>query len=391
MKVKQIYEILNTVIGETLGKTDLVTEDLTNIVEVGKELFDNGDSAVDNYVKKLIDHIGKVIFVNRTYGGRAPSMLMEDWEYGSVMQKIDADLPDSVENPAWSLVDGQHYEQDTFHAPKGVTVKFFNGLTTFQVNFSISHETVKESFDNVTQLNGFFSMLETKINTRLTIDTDNLIMRTLNNFIGLTLNNEYTNGDYSTKSGIRAINLLALYKEENPTSTLTVSEALHDLSFIKFASYYISLTSDRLETAGVLYNIGGRVRFTPKELQRITLLSEFAKRANVYLQSDTFHNEFTKLPNAEIVAYWQGSGTDYKFANTSKINIKANDGANGVEVEASGILGVIRDRDSCAVNKYRRKVTSHYNANGDFVNYFYKQEARYYNDTNENFVVFFVA
>lgn len=391
MKVKQIYEILNTVIGETLGKTDLVAEDLTNVVEVGTELFNSGDGMVDNYVKKLINHIGKVIFVNRTYSGRAPSMLMEDWEYGSVMQKIDADLPDSVENPAWNLVDGQHYEQDTFHAPKGVTAKFFNGLTTFQVDFSISHETIKESFDNVTQLNGFFSMLETKINTRLTIDTDNLIMRTLNNFIGLTLNSEYADGNYSAKSGIRAINLLALYKEENPTSTLTVAEALHDLSFIKFASYYISLTSDRLETAGVLYNIGNRVRFTPKDLQRITLLSEFAKRANVYLQSDTFHNEFTKLPNAETVAYWQGSGTDYKFANTSKINIKANNGVDGVEVEASGILGIIRDRDACAVNKYKRKVTSHYNANGDFVNYFYKQEARYYNDTNENFVVFFIA
>lgn len=392
MKVKQIYEILNTVIGETLGKTDLVAEDLTNIVEVGTEIFNNGDGAVDNYVKKLIDHIGKVIFVNRTYGGRAPSMLMEDWEYGSVMQKIDADLPDSVENPAWDLVDGQHYEQDTFHAPKGVTVKFFNGLTTFQVDFSISHDTVKESFDNVTQLNGFFSMLETKINTRLTIDTDNLIMRTLNNFIGLTINAEYADGNYSDGSGVRAINLLALYKEENPDSDLTVAEAMHDLSFIKFASYYISLTSDRLETASTLFNIGGRTRFTPKDLQRITLLSEFAKRANVYLQSDTFHNEFTKLPNAETVAYWQGSGKDYKFGNTSKVNVAANNGnGNSVSVNISGILGVIRDRDSCAVNKHKRKVTSHYNANGDFVNYFYKQEARYYNDTNENFVVFFIA
>lgn len=392
MKVKQIYEILNTVIGETLGKTDLVAEDLTNIVEVGNEVFDNGDGAVDNYVKKLIDHIGKVIFVNRTYSGRAPSMLMEDWEYGSVMQKIDADLPDSVENPAWALKDGQHYEQDTFHAPKGVTVKFFNGLTTFQVDFSISHDTVKESFDNVTQLNGFFSMLETKINTRLTIDTDNLIMRTLNNFIGLTINAEYPTAQYGVGSGVRAINLLALYKEENPDSTLTVKECMRDLDFIKFASYYISLTSDRLEDASVLFNIGGRVRFTPKDRQRITLLSEFAKRANVYLQSDTFHNEFTKLPNAETVSYWQGSGKDYKFNSTSKINVSANNGnGNSVSVSISGILGIIRDRDACAVNKYKRKITSHYNANGDFVNYFYKQEARYYNDTNENFVVFFIA
>lgn len=392
MKVEQIYQILNTVSGEVLGKTDLVQEDLTNVVQVGNEIFDA--EQVDNYVRKLIDHIGKVVFVNRAYAGRAPSMLMEDWEYGSVMQKIDADLPDAVENPAWALVDGQHYEQDTFHAPKGVTVKFFNGLTTFQVDFSLSRDTVKESFDNVTQLNGFFSMIETKINTKFTIDTDALIMRTLNNLVGLTLYAEYPNADYSAKSGVRAINLLYLYNQENPSATLTVAQAMKSLDFIKFASYYISLTSDRLETASVLFNIGGRVRFTPKSMQKITLLSEFAKRADVYLQSDTFHNEFTKLPNSETVAYWQGSGTDYGFDKTSAIDIKASsdkNGAGGVEVKASGILGIIRDRDSAAVNKFKRRTTSHYNANGDFVNYFHKQDARYYNDTNENCVVFFIA
>lgn len=389
MKVEQIKDILNTVTGEVLGKTDLVNEDLTNVVDIGNQIFDTEN--VDNYVRKLIDRIGKVVFVNRAYAGRAPSMLMEDWEYGSVMQKIDADLPDAVDNPAWELIDGQHYEQDTFHSPKGVTVKFFNGLTTFQVMFSLSRDTIKESFESVTQLNGFFSMIETKINTKFTLDTDALIMRTLNNFIGLTLKSEYPEANYSAKSGVRAINLLALYKEENPSSNLTVAEAMHDLSFIKFASYYISLTSDRLETASVLFNIGGRTRFTPKSLQRITMLSEFAKRANVYLQSDTFHNEFTKLPNAETVAYWQGSGKDYKFASTSKIDITANDGESGTAISISGILCVIRDFEACAVNKFKRRTTSHYNANGDFVNYFHKQEARYYNDTNENFVVFFIA
>lgn len=390
MKVNQIYETLNTVIGETLGKTDLVKEDLSNVVEVGKEVFDA--DAVDNYVKKLIDHIGKVVFVNRSYAGRAPSMLMDDWEYGSVMEKIDADIPDATENPHWKLQDGEHYEQDTFHAPKGITVKFFNGLDTFEVPFSISQDLVHESFDNLTQVNAFFSMIETKINIRITIDLDNLIARTMNNFIGLTLADEYPDSDYSSKSGVRAINLLKLYKDENPDKDgITVAEAMHSLDFIKFASYYISLMSDRLTNASTLFNIGKRVRFTDKSLQRITLLSEFAKRANVYLQSDTFHNEFTALPNAETVSYWQGSGTDFKFDNTSKIDIKANDGQTGKDVSCSGILGVIRDRDACAVNKFKRKITSHYNGSGDFFNYWYKQQARYYNDTNENFIVFFVA
>ena len=70
MEVKQIYDIMNTVTGEVLGKSDIVAEDLSNIVDVGKEIIDN--DAVDNYVKSLVNRIGKVIFVNRPYSGSAP-------------------------------------------------------------------------------------------------------------------------------------------------------------------------------------------------------------------------------------------------------------------------------------------------------------------------------
>lgn len=388
MKVEQIYSTLNTIVKETLGESAVVQEDLSNIVQIGEALYDTNQ--VDNYVRKLIDHIGKIVFVNRSYSGRAPSVLMEDWEYGSIMEKIDADIPDAVENPSWNLQDGQHYEQDTFHAPKGVTVKFFNGEVTFEVIFSISRDTVKESFDNITQLNAFFSMIENKINIRFTLDTDALIMRTINNFIGLTINDLTTNGGTTAAGGIRAINLLALYNAEN-TNKLTVANALNSLDFIKFASYYISEMSDRLEVASRLFNIGKRVRFTPKNLQHIIMLSQFVKRADVYLQSDTFHNEMTKLPKAERVAYWQGSGQNYAFVDASSIDIVANDGSqNGVAIKQSGILAVIFDRDALAVNRYRRRTTTHYNANGDFINNFYKMNARYYNDTNENFIVFYI-
>lgn len=391
MKVTQIYEILNTVIQETTGKTDLVQENLNsaNLVSVGNEIFDS--EQVDNYVKKLIDHIGKVVFVNRSYQGSAPNILMEDWEYGSVMQKIDADIPDATENPSWALVDGQHYEQDTFHAPKGVSVKFFNGDVTFQVDFSISRDTVKESFDDVNQLNAFFSMIETKINTRFTIDNDNLTMRTINNFMGLTLANEFPSGDFGSGSGVKAINLLYEYNQEHPTATLTVATAMNTLDFIKYCAYKISMVSDYLTTASRLFNIGEKLRFTPKSLQHIVMLSSFMKRADVYLQSDTFHNELTRLPKADAVAYWQGSGKKFSFNDVSSIDIVANDGASGKTVKLSGILCVIFDRDALAINRYKRRTTNHWNANGEFMNYFHKENARYYNDTNENFILFYIA
>lgn len=393
MKVEQIYSILNTVTNEVLGKTDIVAEDLSNIVDIGTE-FINAD-ALDKYVKSLINHIGKVVMVDRNYKGQAPSVMMDSWEYGSVCEKISMELPDTVENPTWKLENGQRVDQDIFHAPT-IDVKFFNDKTTFEIDMSFAEKQVKQSFSNITQMNAFFSMIESRIQMRLTIDYENLIMRTINNFICATIHKEYGDVDLNTDSKIKAVNLLHLYKAKHPEDvTITADNCLVNLEFIKFASYMIMLYSNRLERASTLFNIGGKTRFTPKDLQHIVLLSEFAKSADVYLQSVTFHNELSKLPSSETVTFWQGSGLNYDFANTSEIhaNIKDWEGGSlsGIEVVATGVLGVIFDRDALGVTNIDRRVTTHYNAKGEFINNFYKSDANYFNDYNENFVVFFVA
>lgn len=84
MKVAQIAEILNDVYEEVVGEANITTEDLTNIVDIGKTL--TSDENVDKYVKVLQNRIGKTVFVDRPYTGRAPSLLMDGWEYGSILQ-----------------------------------------------------------------------------------------------------------------------------------------------------------------------------------------------------------------------------------------------------------------------------------------------------------------
>ena len=391
MTVTQIYTILNTVIGETTGKTDLVKEDLSNIVDVGDEVFNNADK--DKYVKSLLNHIGRVIFVNREYKGSAPSVLMDGWEYGSVAQKIQAELPDSVENESWELTDGETYNQDIFNAPT-VSEKFFNSKVTYEIDMSFAERQVKQSFDNAGQMNSFFSMIENRIRMRRTIDFENLIRRTINNFIGATALNGITD---VTKPGnstsVKAINLLKEYNDKF-TKTLKANVALFDLDFIKYAAYRLMLVSDRMVSASTLFNIGGKVRFTPKDLQHIVLLSEFRNAANVYLQSDTFHNELTKLPDSEPMSYWQGTGTTYEFDKTSTINVTVKDPATPSttkDVSLSGILGVIFDRDALGVCNVDNRITTHYNAKAEFYNNFYKNDAQYFNDWNENFVMFYIA
>lgn len=396
MEVTQIYKLINSVSGEVLGKTDIVNDDLTGIVDLGQELFNQ--NAVDNYVKSLVNHIGKVIFVNRPYAGKVPSVLMDAWEFGSVLEKISADVPEAEVNDTWNLKDGTSYDQDVFHKPT-VTAKFFNSKVTFEVPVSITERQVKESFSNAAQLNGFISMIYSAVEKSMTIKADALIMRTINNMIAETVladtksfgaaeAGDMTGVDLSSSSTARCVNLLKLYNDKTGASTkLTAEKAITDPDFIRFASYIMGTYADRLQSISTMFNVGGKERFTPKDILHVVLLSDFAKAAQTYLYSDTFNRGDVLLPQAETVPFWQGSGHNYEFASTSNINIKES---GGKAVQISGVLGVMFDRDALGVCNLDRRVTTNYNAKAEFFNNYYKFDAGYFNDTNENFVVFFI-
>ena len=379
MEIKQVYQFVNDAVGEVIGDTAIVAEDLSNVVDIGNAIFNA--SAFDAYVKSLVNHIGKVIFVNRPYRGSAPSVLMDAWEYGSVVEKIHSEMPEAVENESWDLVDGQSYDPHVFHQPVA-EVKFFNKMTTFEIEASITERQVKQSFSNATQLNAFISMIFNEIEKSMTVRTDALIMRTINNMIVETAK------DAGAAGSPRAINLLSKYNTLYGES-LTAANAIVDPDFIRYAAYQIALYTDRLTRMSTLFNVGGKQRFTPKDLQHIVMLSEFRAAADVFLQSGTFHDEYTKLVNAETVPFWQGSGTDYAFTSTGAINAKPASGGDAQSI--TGVLGCIFDRDALGVMNNNQRVTTQWNAKAEFTNYFYKKDARYFNDLNENFVYFYVA
>lgn len=379
MQVTQLKEIVNSATSEVLGKTDVVNDDLSNLVDVGNEIF-NTDN-IDNYVKKLIDRIGQVIFVNRLYAGGVPSVLMDSWEYGSVVEKISADMPEADENDSWNLQDGHTYSQDTFYQPK-VSAKFFNSKVTFDVKLSFTTEQVKESFSNVNELNGFISMLETGVKNSMTVKLDGLIMRTINNMTGQILN---------SANGLQKVNLLTEYNAVSG-QTLTANKALMDKDFLKFASLTIKKYQARITKMSTLFNAGGKARFTTTDNLHTVLLSDFADSAEVYLMSDTYHNDTVSLPNHETVPYWQGSGKSYAFDDISKIDVKIDAGnKTPKQVTQTGILGVMFDTNALGVSNLNQRTTTSYNARAEFYTNYYKMDAGYFNDLNENFVVFYIA
>lgn len=389
MKVEQIYNIVNGLTKEYVGEEAVVNEDLSNIVDIGSETI-NLDN-LDRYVRSLIDQIGKIIFVNRPYSGAVPSLYMDGWEYGAILEKVTYDnLPEAEENESWELQNGQSYDPNIFTKPQ-VSAKFFSKKVTFDIPMSFAERQVKTAFQSATQLNSFFSMIYTAIDNSMTVKIDSLAMRALNYMIALTINGA---------SGNRAINLLSGYNTAAGTS-LTAAQAMSNPGFIRYASYIMGLYSDRLTRMSKLFNDGSKERFTPKDRMNIILLAEFARAAEAYLESDTYHNEFIKLPSADTVPYWQGSGLAYDFGSTSKIDVQVNvdeiDEGTGdkirrkVTVSQAGILGVMFDRYAVGVANLDRRVTANYNGRAEFFNNWYKFDAGYFNDPNENFIVFYAA
>ena len=384
MTVQQIYELMNDVTGEVLGETGVVAEDLGNVVDIGTQIFNAG--AVDNYVRSLVNHIGKVIFVNRPYSGNVPSVLMDAWEFGSVLEKIHADIPEATENESWELTDGVSYDPNIFYKPV-VTAKFFNNRVTFEVPRSFTERQVKESFSNAARLNGFLSMIYNAVDKSMTVKVDSLVMRIINNMIGETIFADYGADALSSKSGVKAVNLLYLYNTRYDTS-LTPEEALTTPEFIRFAAFEMGVLSARMSKLSRLFNIGATDKFTPSDMLHVVMLADFKQAANIFLQSSTFHDEFTRFPESETVPYWQGSGTTYAFNDITRINITT---ASDHAINTPGILAVMFDRDALGVTNLDRRVTTNYNPKAEFYTNWYKFDAGYFNDTNENFVVFFVA
>lgn len=379
MKITQVYQIVNDAVKQVLGETAVIQEDLSDVVSVGESIANA--NLYDKYVGALINRIAKNVFSIRAYTGRAPKVLMDSWEFGSIVQKVHMKLPEAEENESWELVDNAVYEQDTFYKPE-VSVKLWNSKTTFEVPISIAEEQLKQSFLGAEEMARFISMIYLAVENSLTLKFDALVMRTINNFIGATINDNAV--------GTRVVKLLTEYNTIKGTS-LTSANALYDKEFLRYCAYRIKQTATRMSQYSTLFNIGGTQKHTPRDLLHIVMLDSLDAGVSAFLQSDTFHDELVKLPEADVISSWQGTGTGYALADTSSIDVQVLDKTGTKQsVSQNYIVAILFDRDALGVTAFNKRTTNHYNAKAEFFNYWYKEDAGYFNDYNENFVVFVV-
>ena len=388
MKVNQISTMLNQVFGEVIGDTGLVNEDLSNLVSVGQVITSStqfGDN-FENYAGQIVDKVGRTVFADRAYRAKDLGIWRDSWEYGSVLEKIRVDVGDYEDNCEWDLTKPgttgldynenlqAHIEELFKFVPANTQAKYFNLKTTFKTVISITRKQLKSAFNGASEMARFIGMIENRIMSKMEIAKDQLQRRTLVNLIGTKI-----------AGNSSVVDLKAEFEAAGGAVITNFAAALKDPEFLRFAAKRMTMDREFMSEPSKIYNDGNFYTHTPIEDSRLIVIADLDAGLKFNLYGDTYNEEFVKLNNYKTVPFWQGSGTTMSLADRSKINIKT---AGGDAVEKTGILGVLFDRDAAMVCNEDPDVRSQYNADGNFTNYFYTYDCSYFNDFDENAIVY---
>lgn len=400
MKVNQISGMLNDVFGQVLGEENLFQEDLGNIVTSGQVIVKGtttwSNDEFDNYCGEIIDKVGRTIFWDRVYTADDLGIWRDSFEYGSVLEKIRCDVGEYSNNCEWDLTtpnaNGEIDEDLDYNAkidkhiaelfkfyPAKVQSKYFNRKTTFKATVSITRKQLREAFKSASDMGRFIAMIENRLRTKLEISKNQLQKMTIANAMGEHI--------YGQK---QVIDLKAMYVAEvDSTATgMTLKQALGSGRAARFIGQKMAWFREMMKEPSTLYSATGQFfNHTPVEYSRLIVLADLdsALRFNVY--GDTYNEEYVKLNNYKTVPFWQNAGKDAEDSLDirSGLNIKTS---NAHDVSRNDILGVLFDRDGIMICNEDPEVRANYNADGNFTNYLYCTDCSYYNDFDENCIVF---
>lgn len=389
MKMNQIYALLNDINHQMYGQDAVTVNDLQGIISMGNTIVGDG-TATDNFLGKLVDRIGKTVIRTLDLELDFPSLFMDSFEFGAILQKINVNPFDSITNAAENVGDvGFTPTLLDIHKPQ-VWVRYFTDADTAKWQVTIPDTMFRTAFESETQMSSFIDAIISAMTDSMTISLNNMSRTAVNNFIAEKI-----------KGSNGVINLLTSYNTLFSQS-LTPEVAMRTKEFLRYATNEIRKYMKYISQPSVLYNLGDGsgnpvVRATTRDNAHILCLTDFVAGCTAYLESDTFHNELVSLPGYTEVAYWQGNkDATYTnaFATNSSIKVtpSSEDGQDSpTDVEQSGIICVIADRQAIAVGISRRHSGTFYNSIDQYTNMSYSFVEQYINDMSENGLVFVCA
>lgn len=354
--VTQIYGLVNDAVSDFLGSTDVRAKDTSSFVDLGRSLAeihseDNPYAGLDSFFGALAARISKTEVFTRLYEKTNRGVITDYQNFGAFVQRVYAELPSAVSNPAWNISNGQNPPTIQSFSPYNVnttiniTTALFGKRGTWSLEIKMPYHQIREAFLSESAMQAFIDAVYIQISSSINIEMEALEALAINTGIALCLHNS------------KETNLLWAYNSQLPEgeTPLTAGVALKDRKFLAFSNKLIDNMRGYMKKPSRKYNVAGYATFTPTDKARLDVLTEFASSSKFYLESTTFHKELVEMQGYNEVPFWQGEGdgAGYDFAEASKISI-ANDkiktdpdtGAP-VAITQTGIVAFLRDEDMC--------------------------------------------
>lgn len=378
MRTQQIYSIINTLNGQMTGALDITVVDTSTFVSYGDAVLSSSD-ATEGFLNVLCMQIYKDIVEGRAYKSHMKNYIKDSATFGAIVRKISVDMPDLVEEKAIELTDGDSVDQWEVKLPVAEQ-HLFASRTPYSAFITIQRRWLREAFKSEGNMETFIASVFMKVQNKLELSIENLAKSALNNYAGLA-------------KATQTINLVTMYNAETESELETGIKALHNPDFMRYAVGVIKETMVQFNTMSKLYNYDGKERFTPYANQELAILGKFKTQLETVALYGAFNDEYINLAHKTLIPYWQGSGktAPLDFANYAKIAVKVRTpkSEETKDVTLTNVVAMLHDTN--AVGAYRQMedvLTTPVNARGMYYNTFWHEQQSWFNQTDENFVIF---
>lgn len=368
MTTEQIYTLVNEVNAEAFGTNALSVVDTSGLISLGTTVLSSSTNT-EAFLNTLAQRIGKTILRFREYRNKLDDMVLNDFEYGAILQKIKVEMPKAESDDMYGLTDGSSVDHYVVAKPD-VKQKLFVTRTPYQFHITVQRETLKEAFLSEEAMGSFIGVIFGEVRNAIEVSLENLGRVTLATAIA----EAYNDG--------REIQLVTDYNNEyNPTPALTAVTALQSDSFLRYAIGRINTLIDSLQDMSDQFNDGSVVTFTAKEDMRIRLLAPFIRRLQTVTEYAAFHDQYVSIDGVyKMLNYWQA------FQSPYEVNITIP--SDGSTVNAENVVALIADRDAMGIYKINEDVlTTPVNAAGAYYNTYWHEKQLWFIDKSENFYI----
>lgn len=392
-KVNQVHSLLNDISKQMWGADALKVQDLTSMISMGQQIVGSGQN-LDKFFGILIDRIGKTVVRTLDLELDFPELFLDDYSFGCVLQKITTVPFAAVPNSSWDVTDPGFSPTLLDGDPGDIIVTYFKDFVSWAFQRKVpSDQIMSTAFAGETQMGAFLDGLTEAFNDSLVMSLNYASRVCINNFIAEKI---------KADNGI--VRPLELYNDVHVGSEIySAAEAWQSKEFVKFFNVTVKKYIKFLSQPSVLYNMGVTVSGVQKDILRasardnlhILMNIEASSALDIYL-SETFHNELVAAPLYKEIAYWQadkGASTtnDYETITSIKVTPASEAGeVTPTDVEQSGIVCALIDRQAVAIGLNKRRNAAFYNPIDDYTIVKAEASIQYINDVTENGVIFIV-